>query len=103
MNNKLSKKSKSLRQAIERYNLYTGFVEQYTKSKALDMYIDHIKSSYNTLSKDTIEHYDKLIYLYKHGNYEPLLSNLYYRLLAADEYKRKVAEELKSLLRESCE
>lgn len=101
MNDKLSKKSKSLKQAIERYNLYAGFVEQYTKTKTLDEYIDHVKSNANTLSEGMVEYYDKLIYSYKHGNSEPLLSNLYDRLLAADEYKKKVAEELKSLLRES--
>lgn len=101
MNDKLSKKSKSLKQAIERYNLYEKFIQQYTKDRSLDDYVEHIRLTANTLSENMAEHYEQLIRSYQLGNCNPLLSNLYDRLLAADEYKNKVAEELATLLRES--
>ena len=102
MNNKeaLNKKRKSLKLAIERYNEYKHFVDVYKTNKSLDEYIEHIRRITTTLSESLIEHYQRMICTYKEGNSGPLLSNLYDRLLAADEYKQKITEELKSLLRE---
>ena len=102
MNNKeaLNKKRKSLKLAIERYNEYKRFVDVYKTNKSLDEYIEHIRRISTTLSESLIEHYERMICTYKEGNSGPLLSNLYDRLLAADEYKQKITEELKSLLRE---
>ena len=102
MNNKeaLNKKRKSLKLAIERYNEYKRFVDVYKTNKSLDEYIEHIRRVSTTFSESLIEHYERMICTYKEGNSCPLLSNLYDRLLAADEYKQKITEELKSLLRE---
>ena len=102
MNNKeaLNKKRKSLKLAIERYNEYTHFVDVYKTNKSLDEYVEHVRRISTTLSESLVEHYERMICTYKEGNNEPLLSNLYDRLLAADEYKQKITEELKSLLRE---
>ena len=102
MNNKeaLNKKRKSLKLAIERYNEYKRFVDVYKTNKSLDEYVEHIRQISTTLSESLIEHYERMICTYKEGNSGPLLSNLYDRLLAADEYKQKITEELKSLLRE---
>ena len=102
MNNKeaLNKKRKSLKLAIERYNEYKRFVDVYRTNKSLDEYVEHIRRVSTTLSESLIEHYERMICTYKEGNSGPLLSNLYDRLLAADEYKQKITEELKSLLRE---
>lgn len=102
MNNKeaLNKKRKSLKLAIERYNEYKRFVDVYKNNKSLDEYVEHVRRVSTTLSESLIEHYERMICTYKEGNSGPLLSNLYDRLLAADEYKQKITEELKSLLRE---
>ena len=102
MNSKeaLNKKRKSLKLAIERYNEYKRFVDVYKTNKSLDEYVEHIRRISTTLSESLIEHYERKICTYKEGNSGPLLSNLYDRLLAADEYKQKITEELKSLLRE---
>ena len=102
MNNKeaLNKKRKSLKLAIERYNEYKRCVDVYKTNKSLDEYVEHIRRISTTLSESLIEHYERMICTYKEGNSGPLLSNLYDRLLAADEYKQKITEELKSLLRE---
>ena len=96
----LNKKRKSLKLAIERYNEYKRFVDMYKTNKSLDEYIEHIRRVSTTFSESLIEHYERMICTYKEGNSDPLLSNLYDRLLAADEYKQKITEELKSLLRE---
>ena len=96
----LNKKRKSLKLAIERYNEYKRFVDVYKTNKSLDEYIEHIRRVSTTFSESLIEHYERMICTYKEGNSCPLLSNLYDRLLAADEYKQKITEELKSLLRE---
>ena len=96
----LNKKRKSLKLAIERYNEYKRFVDVYKTNKSLDEYVEHIRRISTTLSESLIEHYERMICTYKEGNSDPLLSNLYDRLLAADEYKQKITEELKSLLRE---
>ena len=102
MDNKdaLNKKRKSLKLAIERYNEYKHFVDVYKNTKSLDEYVEHIRKISTTLSEGLMEHYERMIGTYKDGNSSPLLSNLYDRLLAADEYKQKITEELKSLLRE---
>ena len=50
-------------------------------------------------SNDTLVYYEGLIKEYESGNHEPLLTNLYNKLLAADECKTKTAEDLKSYLR----
>lgn len=100
MKDKLSKKNKSLKLAIERYNLYKEFVDTYNKTKSLDNYVQHIMATRSSMSEGVAQHYESIIHSYKHGNVTPLLTNLYDRLLAADEYRNKVANELKSLLRE---
>lgn len=100
MKDRIEKKSKSLKSAIERYNEYKHFVDCYKSSNNLDAYVDHIHNTSKSLSKSLLEKYEQMIYDYKRGNIEPLLSNLYDRLLAADEYKEKVSNELKVLLRE---
>ena len=102
MDNKeaLNRKHKSLKLAIERYNEYKHFVDVYKSTRSLDEYVDHIHRIATTLSEGLLEHYEKMIGTYHEGNCEPLLANLYDRLLAADEYKLKITEELKSLLRE---
>lgn len=102
MNSKeaLNKKRKSLKLAIERYNEYKRFVDVYKNNKSLDEYVEHVRRISTTLSESLVEHYERMICTYKEGNSGPLLSNLYDRLLAADEYKQKITEELKSLLRE---
>ena len=102
MNSKeaLNKKRKSLKLAIERYNEYKRFVDVYKTNKSLDEYVEHVRRISTTLSESLVEHYERMICTYKEGNSGPLLSNLYDRLLAADEYKQKITEELKSLLRE---
>lgn len=98
MNDKLLKKSKSLKSAIERYNMYKKFVDQYSHSSSLDNYIEFINENRGTMSESLNERYDKMILQYNYGNKEPLLSNLYDRLLAADDYRNKLAAEVKSLL-----
>ena len=100
MKDKLIKKNKSLKLAIERYDMYKNFVQLYKKTKSLDEYVTHVRSAYTGLSEETTQKYEFMIYWYNHGNPEPLLSNLYGKLLAADEYKTKTANELKSLLKE---
>lgn len=97
MKDALARKNKSVKAAIERYNTYARFVEAYTKTKSLDAYANHVRLSHNGEYSEMYEH---MLYCYDHGNSEPLLSNLYDRLLAADEYKKKVTEELRALLRE---
>jgi hypothetical protein len=103
MKDKLIKKSKSLKSAIEKYNQLKLFVDHYNKTHSLDLYIEHLNQSSGNISIATNEHYERMIFLYNSGNKEPLLSYLYDRLLAADDYKNKLAEELKLVLRESCE
>ena len=95
---------------IEGWNLRSGIDKsieeakkkqaEVTEAKSLDEYIEHIRRVSTTLSESLIEHYERMICTYKEGNSGPLLSNLYDRLLAADEYKQKITEELKSLLRD---
>ena len=98
MNKELDRKSKCLKLAIERYNMLKEFIDEYNSSHIMTKYINHINSTSHTLSESMKQYYDKLIASYNDGNYEPLLSNLYNRLLDADEHKSKVASELKSML-----
>lgn len=99
MEDKISKKSKALKLAIERYNMYKRFADSYKETKSLEEYIDHIKQTNSSIK--LAESYEPLFRSYEYGNVEPLLSHLFERLLAADEYKTKLAKELKTLLRES--
>ena len=94
----LDKKKKALKSAIARYNTFNAFVEEYKNKKTLDLYIDHIKHKESNLSESVIENYNRMIRQYQHGNVEPLLLNLYDRLLYADESKSKAAEDLKIAL-----
>lgn len=98
MNNDLDKKSKCLKLAIERYNMFKDFIDEFNTNHLLTKYVTHINNTSHTLSESMKQYYDKLITSYNDGNYEPLLSNLYNRLLDADEHKSKVASELKSML-----
>lgn len=100
MKEKLAKKNKSLKSAIERYNTYSRFIESYAKTKSLDEYAEYVRLTMGNSADGLSEHYERLLYSYEHGYPDALLSNLYDRLLAADEYKKKVTEELKALLRE---
>ena len=75
-------------------------VDTYKKTRSLDEYVVHVRNTTANLSEGLVAHYERMIYSYNNGNPSPLLENLYDRLLAADEYKTKVADELKSLLRE---
>lgn len=95
----LSKKSRTLKLAIERFNMYKRFVDTYNKSKSLDEYINHLSLVNVNASNDTLVYYEGLIKEYESGNHEPLLTNLYNKLLAADECKTKTAEDLKTYLR----
>lgn len=97
--NSIDKKKKSLESAISRYNEYKLYVDEYKTTKKLDLYVEHINSISADFSDGLLEYYENMIRLYKEGNDRQLLSNLYDRLLAADDYKNKVAEELKQLLR----
>ena len=46
------------------------------------------------------EKYMRLIMSYNNGNYQPLLSNLYERILALDELRKSIASDIKTLLSE---
>lgn len=98
MKEELTKKSKSLKLAISRYNMFNEFVEQYTCTKSLKSYIEYIRSIQSTLSEDMSDYYDNIINIYYKGDQQQLLSNLYDKLLAADEHKKKIANEIKLLL-----
>lgn len=97
---KINAKNKALKSAIERYNVYERFVSNYKKSKSVEEYITYISNLSSGMSDDTRDRFNSMIRSHELGNDEPILSHMYERLLAADEYKRKVADELKSLLRE---
>lgn len=100
MNAELEKKTKSLKSAIDRYDTYKRLTDSYNTNNNLDEYIAFIQESSKTMSESLLEHYNKLIYSYNCGNVEPLLSNLYDRLLDADERKNRLSIELKDLLRD---
>ena len=100
MKDKIASKNKSLKSAIERYNTYKRFVDNYKRTKSLEEYITHLSLTTANLSAESHERFESMIRSHELGNDEPILSHMYERLLAADEYKRKVADELKSLLRE---
>lgn len=101
MKHEISRKSKSLKQAIERCNMYKRFVDMYNRTHMMDEYIRHLQMINTGASDTTLAYYDDLINAYKNGNNEPLLANLYEKLLSADELKRRLADELKDILRES--
>lgn len=101
MKDELLKKNEKLKRAIEKYHLYKQFIDEYNSTKSLDGYIEHIRNSMSSLSKGLVEYYEKLINLHNNGNSDQLLSHLYDRLLCADDDKNKIAEELKTLLREA--
>lgn len=96
----LTRKNRCLKLAIERYNTYKRFVDVYKSTKSLEEYAAHVKEAASSMSEGLVEYYESMVRSYENGNYEPLLSHLYDRLLAADEHRAKVAAELKSLLRE---
>lgn len=97
----LTKKNKSLKSAIERYKTFKEYVEIYKLTKSLDKYAEYIINETANMKESLADYYKSMISSYESGNIEPLLSHLYDRLLAADEYKRKVSEELKLMLKES--
>lgn len=97
----LTRKNKSLKLAIERYNTYKRFVDLYKSTKSLDAYADHVRLAAANMNEGLLQYYESMVRSYESGNFEPLLSHLYDRLLAADEYKTKVSNELKVLLKES--
>jgi len=97
----LTRKNKSLKSAIERYKTYKNFVEVYKFTKSLDSYAEYIRGEISSVKEGIADYYKSMISSYENGNSEPLLAHLYDRLLAADEHKRKVSDELKLLLKES--
>ena len=100
MEDKLSKKSKRLKIAIENYNKYKSFADTYAKTHSLDDYIEFIREDSKNMTVSLYEKYVKLIMHYKNGNHQPLLSNLYERILALDELRSSIARDVKSLLSE---
>jgi hypothetical protein len=100
MISEIANKHNALKSAIDKYNDYNYYVELYNSTKSLESYIDYIHNNTNGISKSSLEHYEKIIKQYYDGNVEPLLLNLYDKLLAADECKTRTANELNSLLRE---
>lgn len=98
MKDELLKKNKSLKKAIEKYNMYKRFVDLYNRNKSLDEYINHIRLSNANAGDDVIMHYENMIRSHDNGNDEPLLTNLYNKLLAADDDKNKLSNELKTVL-----
>lgn len=100
MDEKLSKKSKRLKIAIENYNLYKGFADKYAKTHSLNDYIQFIKEDFKNMPASLREKYNKLILHYGNGNHQPLLSNLYERILSLDELQKSIASDIKALLSE---
>lgn len=96
----INKKTKTLKLAIEKYNMYKRFADKYNESKSLEEYINHILLINANASTDVLVKYESMIRLYRNGDDSQLLNNLFEHLLNADEYKTKVADELKALLRE---
>lgn len=100
MEDKLSKKSKRLKIAIENYNKYKSFADSYAITHSLDEYISYIKEDTSNMTISLNEKYSRLIWHYNNGNHQPLLSNLYERILALDELKNNIASDIKILLSE---
>lgn len=100
MKDKIANKNKALKSAIERYSKYKRFVDNYNYSKSVDEYITYLSLSMANSSDEAKNKFDSMVRSHKLGNDEPIVSHMYERLLAADEYQRKVADELKSLLKE---
>lgn len=101
MEDKLSKKIKRLKIAIENYNKYKSFADSYAKTHSLDDYISFIKEDTPNMAISLNEKYNKLIWHYNNGNHQPLLSNLYERILALDELRKSIASDVKILLSET--
>lgn len=100
MEDKLSKKSKRLKIAIDNYNMYKGFADTYAKTHSLEDYIKFIREDTQNMTISLNEKYAKLILHYNNGNHQPLLSNLYERILALDELRNSIANDIKVLLSE---
>ena len=98
---KLSKKRDSLKSAIERYNLYNSFVKSYNTTSSLDAYVLYIKSLCENCSDSLVKKYTDMIDAYNNGDNSTLLSHLFNKLLAADEDKNRIANEIKLMLSES--
>lgn len=102
MLNKLNNKSKNLKSAIERFNLYKSFVDLYKSTHSLENYIKYIEESYSSMNESMRYKYILMIESYQvHDNHAPLLNNLYNKLLSADESIMKYANEIKALLSNS--
>lgn len=101
MEDKLSKKSKRLKIATENYNKYKSFADSYAKTHSLDDYISFIKEDTHNMTISLNEKYNKLIWHYNNGNHQPLLSNLYERILALYELRKSIASDIKILLSET--
>ena len=67
---------------------------------SLDKYISHIREDSHNMTAGLSEKYMRLIMSYNNGNYQPLLSNLYERILALDELRKSIASDIKTLLSE---
>ena len=100
MKDELTKKSKSLKAAIERFNTFNRFVEIYKSTRSLDEFVTFTRLTYSTLSEDSVNKHERMIYAYELGDSTALLTDLYDRLLSADDYKNKLADEIKNMLRE---
>lgn len=97
--NALNCRIKQLKSAMDKYNFYNEFVNEYKEKKTLNLYILHINHILEgCISESMSDNYKSMIRSYNRGNVEPLLSNLYNKLLAADDAKTKAAEEVKKSL-----
>lgn len=95
----LEKKSKKLKSIIDEYNTYSHFADIYKKTGSLYEYIDFIKDSSHSMTISLNERYTRLIMIYNTGNHQPLLSNLYERILALDEQRKCISDDIRNLLR----
>jgi hypothetical protein len=98
MLDKLNNNIKGLKSAIERFNLYKSFVDLYKSTHSLENYINYIEENYLNMSEPMRDKYLLMIESYQFGDHVPLLNNLYDKLLSADEFKTKYANEVKVLL-----
>lgn len=100
MNELIAKKTKSLKNANERYKLYKRFVDLYSKTKSLDEYVKYLELNFSNLNEGLLKYYESMISAYRAGDDSKLVSNLFERLLGADDNRTKIADEVKSLLGE---
>ena len=96
----IAKKTKSLKNANERYKLYKRFVDLYNRTGLLDEYVQYLKLNSSNLNESLLKYYENIINEYQSGNNSKLVSNLFERLLNADDNRNKIAAEVKSLLGE---